>query len=186
MFWWRPMYSYMPNFIFSGSCELEWAQCHSWQWCNDLTSRVRCPDRGWGGGGSQINYAHISRKLETSLRSEQSLVHAIYTKAHEPICYARKLHKNSNHPYCGIALGFRLDDREFKSRQGLGILLFSTASRTALGPVQPPIQWVRGALSLGVNPPGREADHSPPSRAEVKEWMELYLYSPNMSSWRGA
>jgi hypothetical protein len=25
---------------------------------------------------------------------------------------------------------------------------------------------------------GREADHSPPSRAEVKEWVELYLYSP--------
>jgi len=25
---------------------------------------------------------------------------------------------------------------------------------------------------------GREADHSPPSSAEVKEWVELYLYSP--------
>jgi hypothetical protein len=25
---------------------------------------------------------------------------------------------------------------------------------------------------------GREADHSPPSRAEVKEWVELYLHSP--------
>jgi hypothetical protein len=33
---------------------------------------------------------------------------------------------------------------------------------------------------------GREADHSPPSSAEVKEWMELYLYSPNTPSWRGA
>jgi hypothetical protein len=33
---------------------------------------------------------------------------------------------------------------------------------------------------------GREADHSPPSSAEVKEWVELYLYSPNTSSWRGA
>jgi hypothetical protein len=26
----------------------------------------------------------------------------------------------------------------------------------------------------------READHSPPSSAEVKEWVELYLHS-----WRG-
>jgi hypothetical protein len=26
---------------------------------------------------------------------------------------------------------------------------------------------------------GREADHSPPSGAEVKEWVELYLHSPN-------
>jgi hypothetical protein len=32
---------------------------------------------------------------------------------------------------------------------------------------------------------GREADHSPPSSAEVKE-LVLYLYSPNTPSWRGA
>jgi hypothetical protein len=31
----------------------------------------------------------------------------------------------------------------------------------ALGPTQPSIQWVPGALSLGVKRPGREADHSP-------------------------
>jgi len=29
-------------------------------------------------------------------------------------------------------------------------------------PAQPPIQWVPGALPLGVERPGREADHSPP------------------------
>jgi hypothetical protein len=33
---------------------------------------------------------------------------------------------------------------------------------------------------------GREADHSPPSSAEVKEWVELYLHSPNTPSWSGA
>jgi hypothetical protein len=38
----------------------------------------------------------------------------------------------------------------------------------------------------GVKRPRREADHSPPSSAEVKEWMELYLHSPNTPSWRGA
>jgi len=38
---------------------------------------------------------------------------------------------------------------------------------------QPPIQWVPGALSLGVKWPGREADHSPPSNAEVRERVEL-------------
>jgi len=34
--------------------------------------------------------------------------------------------------------------------------------------------------------PGREADYSPPSSAEVKECVELYLHSPNTPSWRGA
>jgi hypothetical protein len=35
----------------------------------------------------------------------------------------------------------------------------------------------RGSF-LGVKRPGREADYSPPSSAEVKEWVELYLYTP--------
>jgi hypothetical protein len=50
----------------------------------------------------------------------------------------------------------------------LGIFLFTTASRTALGPTQLPIQWVPGALFLGVKGAGRESHHPPPSRAEVK------------------
>jgi hypothetical protein len=50
----------------------------------------------------------------------------------------------------------------------LGIFLFTT-SRTALGPTQPPIQWISGIIFLGVNQPGREADHSLPSSVKVKE-----------------
>jgi hypothetical protein len=68
----------------------------------------------------------------------------------------------------GIALGCGLDDLGFESRQELGIFLFTTASSLAVGPTQPPIQWLPGALSLGVKRPGREADHSPPSSAEGK------------------
>jgi hypothetical protein len=33
---------------------------------------------------------------------------------------------------------------------------------------------------------GREADHSPPSSAEVKEWVERNIHSSNTPSWRGA
>jgi hypothetical protein len=82
-----------------------------------------------------------------------------------------------------------LDDRGsigFDSRRGLGIFLLTTASRPALRPIEPPTQWARGAFSLGVKRPRREADHSPPSSAEFKEWVELYLHSPGTSSWRGA
>jgi hypothetical protein len=57
----------------------------------------------------------------------------------------------------------------FVSRRGLGIFLFTTASRTALGPTEPPIQWVPGALSLKIKLPGCEADRSPPSSDEVKQ-----------------
>jgi hypothetical protein len=46
------------------------------------------------------------------------------------------------------------------------------------GPAKPPMQWVPAAPSLGVKRPGREADHSPPSIAEVKECVELYIHSP--------
>jgi hypothetical protein len=74
----------------------------------------------------------------------------------------------------------------FNYRRWLGIFLFNIASRTALGPTQPPIQWVRGALPLGVNWTWREADHSSPSSAEVKECVELYINSTHTPSLRGA
>jgi hypothetical protein len=84
------------------------------------------------------------------------------------------------------ATGWTIGVLGFDSRWGLGIFLFTTASRTALGPTQPPIPGVPGAVSLGVKRPGREADHSPPSSAEVKESVELYIHSPNTSSWCAA
>jgi hypothetical protein len=70
-------------------------------------------------------------------------------------------------------LVYGLDDRGFESQQELGIFLFTTASRPALGRTQPPIQWEEEALSQGVNRHWREADHTPPSIAEVKECLEL-------------
>jgi hypothetical protein len=65
----------------------------------------------------------------------------------------------------------------FDSRRWLGNFLFTTVSRTALGPTQPPIPWVPGALTLGINLPGREANHSPPSSAEVKNSCS-YISTP--------
>jgi hypothetical protein len=75
------------------------------------------------------------------------------------------------------ATGWTIGVLGFDSRGELGIF-FTTVFRTALGSTQPPIQWVPGALSLEVKWPCREADHSAPSSAEVKECVELYLHSP--------
>jgi hypothetical protein len=50
--------------------------------------------------------------------------------------------------------------------------LFSMLARLILGPIQPPIQFVLGTISAGVKRPGREADHSPPTSAKVKNtWI---------------
>jgi hypothetical protein len=68
---------------------------------------------------------------------------------------------------CSVSIVFGLNDRRFESRQGMGIFL-NTVFRPALEPTQLPIQWVSGVLSLGVNRPEREVDHSPPSSADVK------------------
>jgi hypothetical protein len=53
---------------------------------------------------------------------------------------------------------------------------FSISSRPALRSTQPPIKWVPGALP-GVTRQGREADHSPPTSAEVKK-MWMYTSTP--------
>jgi hypothetical protein len=47
------------------------------------------------------------------------------------------------------------------------IFLFTTSSRPALATTQSPVQWVLGALTLGVKQPRDEANHSPSSSAKV-------------------
>jgi hypothetical protein len=65
-----------------------------------------------------------------------------------------------------IVSDYGLDD----PRQGQRIFPLASVSRPALRPTQPPVP---GVLSPGPFPqvkarPGRDADHSPPSSAEVK------------------
>jgi hypothetical protein len=43
-----------------------------------------------------------------------------------------------------------------------------------------------GPFPGGKERPGRDADHSPPSSAEVKYEQELYLLSPHVPPWRVA
>jgi hypothetical protein len=57
---------------------------------------------------------------------------------------------------------------QFPGGAMMGFSLLAAASRLFLGPTQPCIQRLPGAVSPFVKQPGREADHSPPSSAEVK------------------
>ena len=78
-----------------------------------------------------------------------------------------------------VATCTELDGLGIESRLGRN---FPHSSRPALGPTQPPIQWVPG-LSRGVKRPGRGVDHPPPSSADVKERVQLYPYIFSGTSW---
>jgi hypothetical protein len=54
--------------------------------------------------------------------------------------------------------------------------------QTDAGAHLPPIQWVPGVLSPVVNRQGREANHSPPSSAEVKNGGAIPPFL-HMASW---
>jgi hypothetical protein len=104
----------------------------------------------------------------------------------------------------GIEPSYGLDDRGSISGRGKAFL-FSITSRKSLRPTKPPIQWAQGVLSPGVKRQEREAEHSPPSNAEIKNggaipplprmssrhsaWLikhkerfTLYLYIPALNS----
>jgi hypothetical protein len=70
------------------------------------------------------------------------------------------------------------------SQQGLRIFVFATEFIQALVSTQPPIQWVLGDLSMGVKRPGREADHSSVSSAEVKNrWSHTSTHKYVLMMW---
>jgi hypothetical protein len=67
-----------------------------------------------------------------------------------------------------LASGWTTGRSRFDPRHRRTDFSCSSVYRPALGPTQPPVQWVPGVLSPGLKRwPGRDADHSPPSSAEV-------------------
>jgi len=68
-----------------------------------------------------------------------------------------------------FGMGYFNQSSRFQVGAGKG-LFFSTASRSALGPIQLHFQWVSGALTPEIKRPGREDDHSSSSSAEDNAW----------------
>ena len=74
----------------------------------------------------------------------------------------------------GIATCYGLDGPGIESRCGAR---FSASVQT--GPGHHPASYTMGTESFPVvKRPGPGVDHPPPSSAEIKERVELYLYSP--------
>jgi hypothetical protein len=136
---------------------------------------------GWGISPTQGLYRHRTTQHNTKTRRHTSMLRAGF----EP---AISMFKRS---YTVPASDRSAIETDEPCRVLLFIIfilfvhnLFCVQNGSGAHPA--PIQWVPGALSLGVKRPGREADHSPPSSAEAKECVELYLHSPNTPSWCGA
>jgi hypothetical protein len=73
-----------------------------------------------------------------------------------------------------IVTGYRLDDRGGRVQVLVGSRIFSSPNHPDWfwGPPSLLSMWVLGALTPGVKRPEREADHSPPTSAEVKKtWI---------------
>jgi hypothetical protein len=67
-----------------------------------------------------------------------------------------------------LATNWTTGRSRFDRRQGQSIFPLASVSRPALGQTQPPVQWeLGGPIPRGKARQGRDADHSPPSSAEV-------------------
>jgi hypothetical protein len=79
----------------------------------------------------------------------------------------------------GLATRYRLDGPGIESRWGAR---FSSPVQT--GPGTHPVSYTIGTGSFPVvKRPGHGVDHPPPSSAEVKDRVELYLFSISGPSW---
>jgi hypothetical protein len=79
----------------------------------------------------------------------------------------------------GIATRYELDGPGIESRWGA---TFSAPVQTGFGAYRVSCTMGTGSFP-GVERPGRGVDHPPPSSAEVKERVELYLYCPSGPAW---
>jgi hypothetical protein len=93
----------------------------------------------------------LSEHMNFMLRPVHLMMTNISAKTCHPLCNDyNKLSRYSDSLQAGQPW--------FHSLQGQEIFIISTAYRMALGPTQPPIQWVPKVISSGVKGPGHEAN----------------------------
>ena len=119
-----------------------------------------------------LQFLYNSTCFERPFRSSSGVYDLLYSAALYKPCRGRD-------SSVGIATRYGLDGPGIESRWRWDFL---HPSRPALGPTQPPIQWVPG-ISRGLKRSGRGVDHLSPSSAEVEGRVELYLNSPAGPSW---
>jgi hypothetical protein len=86
-----------------------------------------------------------------------------------------------------IVSHYGLDDRAIAVRSPAGAKDFSSNLSVQTGSGAHPATCTMGTggpFHGGKARPGRDADHSPPSSAEVVNEYEIYLLSPQAPSWR--
>jgi hypothetical protein len=124
-----------------------------------------------------LHSCYMFRRYYLAIFRELTSCKNIFRSREGPVkCMAIKLGRDSS---VGIATRYELDRPGIESRWKRD---FQHPSRPALG--THPASCTMGTWSFpGVKRPGRDVDHPPPSSAEVKERVQLYLYSPSGPSW---
>jgi hypothetical protein len=169
--WWRWVVSFTPRLLYTRG--------KSHQYPLNLISKQKYSSVIWGitchctlgsCSGSPKMYPRVELNASLFLPIAGSSFNP--SDPCQPIQSACHWQRSSSHVY----------HYEHSDQKGQDFFLFPTVTRPALVPTQPTIQWVPGALSPGVKQQGHEADHSPPSSAEVKNGGAIPSL-PHASSW---
>jgi hypothetical protein len=120
-----------------------------------------------------LDILHRFSLFKTTFFSKGNWLYFIHRDI-ETLFYSSLDKNRSRDSSVGIATGYGLDDQMGGSWSPGRVknFHFSISSRSALGSTQPPTKWVPG-----VKRQGREADHSPPTSAEVKK-VWIYTSTP--------
>jgi hypothetical protein len=124
-------------------------------------------------GSCQILEAFLQNGHFTEKTGRYSAVIQILRRTTSVILKDLILERESRDRAVGITTGYGLNDQGNEVRVPVGGRIFTSPCHSDW----PPIQWVPGALFPWVKRPRREADHSPPTSAEVnKIW--IYTFTP--------